>query len=148
MDPVDQDPDPQHCYILPGVQVVEKLCLAGADTTASSTGENPLWIALGQYLTITGISEGPVILRKTFVDQYWPFNLYTTHGLEFGHVPCMWFFAKEMKSVDWEDGILKRHFKSSLFRLEFFLVSTLVFHFTKCYFMSRHEFSCFLDFFV
>jgi hypothetical protein len=32
---------------LPGVQVVEKLCLAGADTTASSTGENPLWIALG-----------------------------------------------------------------------------------------------------
>jgi hypothetical protein len=87
VDPVD--PDPQHCYILhlSGVQVVEKLCLAGADTTASSTGENPLWIALGQYLTITGISEGPVILRKTFVDQYryWPFNLYTTHGLEFGH---------------------------------------------------------------
>jgi hypothetical protein len=52
---------------LPGVQVVEKLCLAGADTTASSTGENPLWIALGQYrtyVTTTGISEGPVILEK------------------------------------------------------------------------------------
>jgi hypothetical protein len=30
------------------LQVVEKLCLAGADTTASSTGETPLWIALGQ----------------------------------------------------------------------------------------------------
>ncbi len=41
-------PPPSLCQQQPGVQVVEKLCLAGADTTAYSTGENPLWIALGQ----------------------------------------------------------------------------------------------------
>ncbi len=41
-------------------------------------------------------------------------------------------------------GILSRDYSDS----SFCMVSTLVFHSTKCYFMSRHEFSCFLDFFV